>query len=65
MEVFRYGLRPAQRDARGQQRIGTEHPGARAALHADIEMRDLAARVDAGVGAAGTDDLHRRIGDRG
>ena len=63
MEFGRHRAHPAQPYVARQAAIGTQHPGTPVALGIRFEMRDLLERVHAGVGAPGTDQRYRVIGN--
>ena len=63
MEIFRHRLRPADSDTIRQMRIHTTHPGRQGTVDGCVEMDDLVAGVDAGIGTSGTDDPDRLPGD--
>ena len=63
MEVRRHRLAPLHRDVARQVAVGAAHPRERLALDRRVEVHHLVQRVHAGVGAAGTDGAHRRIGE--
>ena len=63
MKVLRHGLRTAQADVGGQFAVGAEQPAAHGAHRLGVEMRDLPARMHAGIRAPGADQGHRGGGD--
>ena len=63
VKVRRHGPRPKDRDVLGQIRVSAENPTAPAALGMGVEVRDLSARVYAGIGAPGGHEAQRLRGD--
>ena len=60
---FIHGFGPADGDGRRQQGVAAAHPGCYGARDLRVEMRDLRAGVDAGVGASGADQSDFFSGD--
>lgn len=62
MEVGGNLSRPLHRDGLGQSGIDTSDPGSQRARCLGIEVDDLRQRMNAGVGASGTDGRHPMAG---
>ena len=63
VEVLRHGMRPGKAHIGGQLAVGAQHPAARGAGGFGVEVRHLALRVDAGVGASGAHQRDRGSGN--